>query len=130
MTSVTIFALLENGLPLVIFFGEDVEGLERNRAFTTGTVNLHLGTEGDERRSRVGRVDDDTDASSKDAVVAVLAVDGEALRAAFFGALEVTPEVPAAGPLAEVSSERSLVPKLWAGHGLGRLGQIRRSAGG
>jgi hypothetical protein len=58
--------------------------------------------------------------AAEDAVVGVFALDGKALIAAFSQAMEFSPVVPAAGLLAEVAPDGTLVAQLGARHLGGR----------
>ncbi len=65
-------------------------------------------------------VHDEAVIAAEDAVVGVLALDGEALVTALSQAVEFSPVVPAAGLLAEVAPDGPLVAQLGARHLGGR----------
>ena len=90
-----------------------------------------MGAKSDERGRRVRRMDDVARVAAEDAVVAVLAGEGEADVAALAQAVEGAAVVPAAGFLAEVPADRALVAQLRARYRGGRLGEggvARRTA--
>ena len=92
----------------------------------------HLGRrpQGDQRRGQRRGMDDDAlVALGEDGVIAVLAVEGEALVAALEQAVDVlVAEVPAAVALAQVAAERAHVADLRPADLAGRRRQRRRTA--
>ena len=110
-------------------------GAWKNLASSTVPLALrpqHLGrrAQGDQRRGQRRGVDDDARvALGEDGVVAVLAVQGEALVAALEQAVDVlVAEVPAAVALAQVAAERAHVADLRPADLAGRRRQRRDSA--
>jgi hypothetical protein len=53
-------------------------------------------------------------AASKDAVVMIFPILSKTLASAFSQAMKFSTVIPASGFLTDVSSEGSLIPKLWA----------------
>ena len=102
---------------------EEVAG--RHHALTRGADDAELRVERDQRRSRVGRVDDVAGPAAEDRVESVLAHDRKARLAAILQARKPIAEIPAPRTLADVAGQRSDVANLRRGHVFGCFGQHR-----
>src|SRR5262249_28533919 len=115
----------------MLAFGRILGGLEELRqlylTLALRPLNLGLGAEGNQAWRERGRIDDDARVPlGEDRGVAIFAVEGKALVAAFQEADGgLVAEVPAAVALAEVAAEGAHVADLRAADVAGRHGQCR-----
>ncbi len=115
----------EDGLFEYILAGSDIELLDGNQLVSLGSGYLHPCIEGRKGRSHVGGTDHVTVLSAEDGVILILTRWGIAIVPSFAETVfkRLSPEVPAARPLAEVTPQGADVADLGNRHLPGSLGE-------
>ena len=117
---------VEYGLAARVRVGQHEEVGDRHRAGTRWPGDLHECIQRSQGNSGIGRMDGVTGSTAQDRKVCVFTLESRTVVATRLETVDAGPEIPAAGPLAEVSTDGAHVPQRGAPDRLAGHGERRK----